>query len=119
MRRAALIIGSSLSVLPLGGCLVSSASATRIDGAYVQPSAVASVDEHRSTKQDVLNALSEPSSKVVHDDGCETWSWHWTRTDAGAGSVFLIFSGESKKQIEQSVHVKFDEDGVVMRKWRD
>ena len=119
MRHTALILASSLTILPMGGCLVSSASATRIDGAYVQPSAIASVDEHRSTKQDVLHALSEPSSKEVHDDGCETWSWHWTRTDAGAGTVFLVFAGESKKQIEQSVHVKFDEDGVVMKKWRD
>jgi len=119
MNRGLVVLGVITASAPLGGCLVSSANATRIDGAYVHPSKIASVDVGRSDMEDVVLALSEPTEKVVHDDGCETWSWHWTRTDAGAGTVFLVFEGESKKQIEQSVHVRFNEHGVVTKKWRD
>ncbi|MGJ8637227.1 MAG: hypothetical protein ACSHX5_10315 [Phycisphaerales bacterium] len=102
----------------LGGCLVSQNKSTRISGAYVQPSELSRVKTFSSTQDDVLNILSEPSSRKAHDDGTETWSWNWSRSEKGSGSLFLIFAGSSDKQIDESAHITFDQ-GVAIKKWRD
>lgn len=119
MQRQAAVIMLSCATLGLGGCLVSGSSKTRIDGAYVAPVSVAGIEIGGSDRGDVLRSLSEPSEKRRLGDGTETWSWHWTRTDKGSGRVFLLFSGESEKRVDQSVHVSFDEHGIVTKKWRD
>lgn len=102
----------------LGGCLLSQTKSTRISGAYVQPNELSRVKTFDSTQEDVLEILSEPSTRTVHDDGTETWSWNWSRSEKGSGSLFLIFAGSSDKQIEQSAHITFDQ-GIAIKKWRD
>lgn len=102
----------------LGGCLLSQTKSTRISGAYVQPNDLSRVKTFDSTQDDVLDILSEPSTRKVHDDGTETWSWNWSRSEKGSGSLFLIFAGSSDKHIEESAHITFDQ-GIAIKKWRD
>jgi len=114
------IAAAGLMLLPLtiSGCLISSSRSSHIDGAYVQPAAVSQVEVSESTKADVEQIMGQPSFKKVHDDGGETWTWHWTESKGSSGSLFLIFGGSSEKTVAESVHVRF-EDGVVVKKWRD
>ncbi|MBL4809585.1 MAG: hypothetical protein JKY43_05960 [Phycisphaerales bacterium] len=106
------------STMLLGGCLVSSAKATRIDGAYVQPNTVSKVKINHTTAQEVEELLGLPSTMSDNDDGSETWTWNWTKESGDAGAVFLIFAGEKVKVIHESVHIKFV-DGIAVKKWRD
>ncbi len=102
----------------LGGCLLSQDKSTSISGAYVQPSDLSRVKLDKSTQDDVLGILSEPTSRKKNDDGSETWTWNWTKREHGSGSLFLIFSGSSEKHVEESAHITF-EHGVATDKWRD
>jgi len=106
------------STFLLGGCLVSSAKATRIDGAYVQPNMVSKVRINQTTTQEVEELLGIPSNTTDNDDGSETWTWNWTKQSGNAGAVFLIFAGEKEKVIHESVRIKFV-DGIAVKKWRD
>ena len=106
------------SPLMLSGCLLSQDRSTQINGAYVQPTELSRVKLHKSTQDDVLQVLSEPTSRQDNKDGTETWTWNWTRREQGSGSLFLIFSGSSDKHIEESVHITFDH-GIAIDKWRD
>lgn len=116
-KHAALAL-LTLSPLTLTGCLIGQRSRTSISGSYVQPSDLSQVRLNHATPSDVLNALGSPSSKRVEDDGCELWTWNWTKRESGSGHVFLIFRGSSSKRIDQSAHVRF-ENGVAVEKWRD
>ena len=106
------------STFILGGCLVSSAKATRIDGAYVQPSTVSKVKINHTTAQEVEELLGIPSNTTDNDDGSETWTWNWTKQSGNSGAVFLIFAGGKEKIIHESVRIKFV-DGIAVKKWRD
>ena len=116
----ALAVSAVLIAAPLmmSGCLLSQNKSTSISGAYVQPSDLSRVKLHKSTQDDVLQVLSEPTSRQDNKDGTETWTWNWTRKEQGSGSLFLIFSGSSNKQIEESAHITFDQ-GIAVDKWRD
>lgn len=102
----------------LGGCLLSQSKSTRISGSYVQPNELSRVHVNKTTQDEVLDILSEPSARKTNDDGTETWSWNWSRKEKGSGSLFLIFAGSSEKHVEESAHVLF-EHGVAIKKWRD
>ncbi len=116
----AVVLASAFVTLPLTltGCLAGRHTSTSIHGAYVQPSDLSRVKKHRSTTDDVLQMLGEPTERITNDDGTETWTWNWTRKEEGSGHLFLIFNGSSKTEVDESVHVTF-EYGVVKDKWRD
>lgn len=116
----AVVLSAVLLASPalLSGCLLSQSKSTKISGAYVQPSDLSRVKLHDSTQDEVLQVLSEPTTRNDNDDGTETWTWNWTRKEQGSGSLFLIFSGSSNKHIEESAHITFDH-GVAVDKWRD
>jgi hypothetical protein len=119
-RTKAALVSAILLASPafLGGCLLSQSKSTSISGAYVQPSDLSRVKIYRSTEDDVLDILSEPTTRKENTDGSETWTWNWTRKERGSGSLFLIFAGSSDKHIEESAHITF-EHGVAVDKWRD
>jgi hypothetical protein len=119
-RTKAALVSAVLLASPafLGGCLLSQSKSTSISGAYVQPSDLSRVKIDRSTEDDVLDILSEPTTRKENKDGSETWTWNWTRKERGSGSLFLIFAGSSDKHIEESAHIIF-EHGVAVDKWRD
>lgn len=104
--------------MTMSGCLISSSRSSHINGAYVQPGAVSQVELNTSTKADVEQIMGQPSFKKAHDDGSETWTWHWTESKGSSGSVLFIFGGSSEKTVTESVHIRF-EDGVAVKKWRD
>jgi hypothetical protein len=118
ITKASIVAFAAIAPLTMTGCLVSSARASKIDGAYVQPNAISKVRVHQSTTTDVENILGQPSSRVAEDDGSELWTWNWTETKGESGAVLLIFSGSSKTTVAESVNVKFV-NGIVERKWRD
>ncbi|MCA9275236.1 MAG: hypothetical protein KDA29_04345 [Phycisphaerales bacterium] len=117
-RTAVLSTVALLAPLTMSGCLISSSNQQSVSGAYVQPGTVSKVQLHESTMAEVEELMGQPSASKVNDDGTETWTWNWSKTTDGSGTVFLIFSGSSEKTVHESVHVKF-KDGVVVKKWRD
>ena len=117
MPPAVLAIAAAIA---MGGCLVSSSKSEHIDGAYIQPGDLADVRVNESDTNDVLDILGEPTRRAKDTDaGTQTWTWNWSRTKKGSGSLFLIFAGSSSEEIDESAHVVFDDDGVVIDKWRD
>lgn len=117
-RTAALAAAAVLAPMTMSGCLISSSRANKIEGAYVQPGAVSRVQVNETSMTETEEILGQPSFRKANDDGTETWSWHWTETKGERGTVLLIFSGNSKKTVAESVHVKF-RDGVAIKKWRN
>jgi outer membrane protein assembly factor BamE (lipoprotein component of BamABCDE complex) len=117
-RTAALAAAAVLVPMTMTGCLISSSRANKIEGAYVQPGAVSRVQLNETTTTETEEIMGQPSFRKANDDGTETWTWHWTETKGESGAVLLIFAGNSKKTVSESVHVKF-KDGVAIKKWRD
>ena len=119
-NRTKIVLAAALLTVPMtmSGCLVSSARANKISGAYVQPSAVSQVRIDETTQGEVEEILGQPSHRHENDDGTATWTWNWTETKGESGTVFLVFAGSSKKSVSESVHIQF-RDGIVIKKWRD
>ncbi|MFG0246699.1 MAG: hypothetical protein ACF8MF_11695 [Phycisphaerales bacterium JB052] len=117
-RTAALAVAAALAPMTMSGCLVSSSNNSTIRGAYIQPNTVSKVRLNQTTMTEVEEMMGQPSNTTVNDDGTETWTWNWSKTTDGSGTVFLIFAGNSEKTVHESVHVKF-RDGVAIKKWRD
>ena len=122
MHRPTLAVAAltltAIAPLTMTGCLAGHHTSSSIDGAYVQPSNLSRVRKHSSTKNDVLQALGEPTSRAENDDGTETWSWNWTRREQGSGHLIFIFNTSSDKEVDESVHILFEDD-LVKDKWRD
>lgn len=116
MRHAATVLAAvALTALP--GCLVTSSSATSYTGARVEPSQVGAIVLHRTTPEEAIAALGEPTERTATPDGDEVLTWRWTRESASSGAVFLIFGGSNKTVHRQAFHITF-RDGVAVRKWR-
>ena len=113
---AVLVAGSALLAMP--GCLISSSNSTSYSGAHVTPSELASVTIGESTPDMVESTVGAPSTKKTLDDGSELWTWNYSKTTSGHGSVLLLFSGSSSTTNAHSAHVLF-RDGVAAKKWRD
>jgi outer membrane protein assembly factor BamE (lipoprotein component of BamABCDE complex) len=120
IRPRTAVISAALLLAPMtmSGCLISSSRANKIDGAYVQPGAVSRVHLNETNTTETEEIMGQPSYRTPNDDGTETWTWQWTETKGESGAVLLVFAGNSKKTVSESVHVKF-RDGVAIKKWRD
>ncbi|MBL4591853.1 MAG: hypothetical protein JKY96_07830 [Phycisphaerales bacterium] len=114
------VSAAAITIIPLtmSGCLIYSAKSSKTTGAYAAPIAVSQIVINQSTQTEVEEILGQPSSTTANDDGTETWTWNWTDTKGEGSRVFLLFAGNSKETIDQSVHIKF-RDGVAIKKWRD
>ena len=63
MRHAATVLAAvALTALP--GCLVTSSSATSYTGARVEPSQVGAIVLHRTTPEEAIAALGEPTERT-------------------------------------------------------
>lgn len=99
------------------GCLVTSNNRTSYSGAYVSPEEVRAITLGTATPEVVETALGPPTRRKTNDDGSELWTWTYTESKSGEGTVLLLFAGSSERTEEQSVHVLF-RDGVAVKKWR-
>lgn len=117
MHRTLLAFAAASALLALPGCLVTSSSATAYSGNRVEPAAEAGVTLHRTTVDQTVAMLGEPTSRTGGDDGEEILTWEWTRKSASSGRVFLLFGGSSKTTQDHALHIAF-KDGVAVRKWR-
>lgn len=120
MRRntllAATLAGAALLTLP--GCLVTSSSASSYSGNRVEPGAESAIVLHRTTPDEAVATLGEPSAHAVTEDGLETMTWRWTKRESSRGSVFLIFGGSSKSTRDYNLTVRF-RNGVAINKSRN
>ncbi len=102
----------SLLLMPLGGCLVVGGSETTIRGAYIAREDLVSIQPGTTTQDEVLRALGPPTSRTLHEDGSESWTYRWTEEKESGGALFLIFAGGSRRSITDSITIVF-RDGVV------
>jgi hypothetical protein len=116
---ALILAGAALTTLAvLPGCLVTSESSESYTGNRVEPGEAQRVRPGRTTVDQAVAILGEPSESAVAANGEEILTWRWTKRAASSGSVFLIFSGSSNKTEDHALHVAF-RDGVAVRKWRE
>lgn len=111
-------VGAVLLVVVPGlvGCLVNSRESTHSSGRYVSPSRLERIDPGRSTGDDVLSLLGEPSSRRENADGSETWRWTYRRTRTSSGH--FLFGSSRRTETDGLVAVML-QDGVVADVWRD
>lgn len=118
-RRTALIpLLAAAALLTLPGCLVTSSNASSYSGNRVEPGADASIVLLRTTPDEAVAALGEPSTRSVRDDGDESMTWRWTKRESSRGSVFLIFGGSNRTTQDYSLTVNF-RNGVAINKSRN
>lgn len=108
---------AGLCVLGMPGCLIVSKSNTRYAGHYVSASRLEKIEAGRSTADEVLDALGEPTHRTEGADGSEVWRYEYTKTTSNSGAVFLIFAGSSRKETSGEVQITV-KDGVVQRIWQ-
>ncbi len=106
------VLGLSLLLVPLGGCLVVAESETTVSGAYIAREDLFSIRPGSTTQEEVLRSFGPPTSRTQHDDGSESWIYRWTEEKESGGALFLIFAGESRRSITDSVTIVI-RDGIV------
>lgn len=111
------MIGLLATLVSLGGCLVAQSKKSEVAGNYVSPETLASIKPGMPLS-DAIAFMGEPSSRGTLSDGAEVCRWSYTRTDKGAGYVFLIFAGSDDKQRSMTTFVQA-RGGVIERVWQD
>jgi outer membrane protein assembly factor BamE (lipoprotein component of BamABCDE complex) len=109
---------AGLCTLGVPGCLVVSNSQTQYSGRYISESRLERIEPGRSTADDVLDELGEPTTRTGNPDGSEVWRYEYTKTKSSRGTVFLLFAGSNRTETNGEVQVTL-QDGVVKRVWRD
>lgn len=120
MRRTtpAALAALTLAALAMPGCLVTSNSSSSYSGDRVEPGSERQVVLHKSSPDDAVAILGEPTTRSTLDDGEQVLTWTWTHHTKSSGSVFLVFGGSSDTTHERSLHIGF-RDGLAVRKWRN
>ncbi len=117
MKRA-MAAAFAACIPAMAGCLVVRESDTRYSGDYISASRLECIEPGRTTAEEVLEQLGEPTQRTPRDDGSEVWRYEYTQTKSSSGAVFLIFAGSSRKEVSGEVQVTV-RDGVVQRVWRE
>jgi len=121
MSWAGAVLGPVLgaaSACVLGGCLISSDNTTAFSGNYVDNASLSQVELRRTTAAEAEAILGPPSEKNTLEDGGEHWTWHYTKTKHGSGTLLFVLDANDTYQVQQTVNVLF-RDGVAVKKWRD
>lgn len=113
-NRTSRLVGAGLlfAGAALAGCLVSSRESTQYSGRYVSPSRLERIEPGRSTADDVLNMLGDPSSQRENADGSETWRWSYRKTRTSSGHFLFLFGSSSRTETDGLVAITL-KDGVV------
>jgi outer membrane protein assembly factor BamE (lipoprotein component of BamABCDE complex) len=101
----------------LGGCLVGQSKKTEFAGNYVSPTTLQTIKPGMPLT-DAIALMGEPTSRGAMSDGSEVCRWSYTRTDKGAGYVFLIFGGSDSTKRTMTTLVQ-SRGGVIERVWQD
>jgi hypothetical protein len=118
--RAARIAALALAVPALfgmGGCLVGQTKESEFSGNYVSPMTLESIKPGMPLT-DAIALMGEPTSRGPMSDGSEICRWQYTRTDKGAGYVFLVFGGTDKTTRSLTTLVQA-RGGIIERVWQD
>ena len=99
------------------GCIVTQKRHTSYSGAYFTHNEVSQIEIGESTPEDAELVLGPPSSVIEQEDGSEVWTWKYTKTTKGRGSLLFVFGGSNEKTVNELLKVRFVE-GVAVRKWR-
>jgi hypothetical protein len=57
----------------------------------------ASIAINRTTGDELIAAVGQPTSRVDRPDGTSTWKWCQTRTDTSSGHGFLLWDRDSSR----------------------
>lgn len=118
MHRTTLLAAAAAALLTLPGCLIVSDRDTDISGAYVDNAAASKVVLHKTSPDQAIEYLGEPTERVTNDRGEDVLTWRWTKRTEDEGALFLVFAGETTKTETQSLSIAF-RDGVAVRKSRN
>lgn len=105
------------AALGMGGCLVGQAKESAFSGNYVSPTTLESIKPGMPLT-DAIALMGEPTSRGPMSDGSEICRWQYTRTDKGAGYVFLVFGGTDKTTRSLTTLVQA-RGGIIERVWQD
>jgi len=118
MRRTLTAAIAAATLLALPGCLVTSSTSSSYSGNRVEPGADSSIVLLRTTPDEAVATLGEPSDRGINSEGLETMTWRWTKRESSRGSVFLIFGGSNRTTQDYSLTVNF-RNGVAIHKSRN
>lgn len=118
IRRTLVVMGLSVALAALGGCLVSKSRTMNESGVRVSKSTLNQVKAGETTEAWVVATLGPPTSRSPVDEQTEILRYdHRVETRKG-GQVFLLFHGAEKLQTTNSVFFEMKE-GVVSRYWTE
>lgn len=104
----------TFSALPmLGGCLYGDRSSVDVDGRAVSENSFATI-ELGASRDAVLSAFGEPSTRRGDPEGREVWEWRATKTTEESSS-FLFLWGTSRETSESELVIVEFENGKVVR----
>lgn len=107
-------------LLTAAGCLVTAGSAIEVSGTRVTDSTFTQVEVGTTTETWLLATLGAPSecTEVADSPGVKILRYDYQEVHHDRGTVFLIFSGRSKKQKLTRTYFEVT-DGVVSRYWSE
>ena len=120
MRRtlAAALAGAFLCLTT--GCLVTAGSSVEVSGTRVTDATFNQVEPGTTTEAWLVATLGAPAmrTEVEGNPGISILRYDYREVHRDGGTVFLLFSGKSKK--EKVSHTFFElADGVVQRYWTE
>lgn len=118
MMRQFLTVVALAGCLTLSGCLVMGGSSIDESGVKVTESTLDQVEVGTTTRDWLLGALGEPTSRNVVDENTEVLRYAWSRTKSKGGAVFLIYAGGSETVEKTTAYFEVT-DGIVTRFWTE
>ncbi|SRR5690554_1008629 len=100
------------------GCLITSHKATHESGIEVGRGTLRQIEPGKTTEQWLLAALGEPTSRAIvrGPDDVHILGYSHEKMKKSRGSLFLLFSGSSKKIDKRTTYFEIT-NGVVTRYW--
>ena len=105
-------------VFTASGCLIRRSTATSITGNRVTSKSLARLVKGETTEEFVLATIGTADQTQELSDGTVLWKYYWTESRKYAGTVFLLFGGESSTRRDGKAFIRF-KDGIVQDFWVD
>lgn len=118
--RLMMVLGSTLTALCLGGCVVTSATSSEESGVQVSEATLDQVQVGQTTEGWLIAALGQPTARTAVPGAVNTEILryeHETKNSTGSTILFL-YAGKNKKTKITSAYFEVT-DGVVTRYWTE
>lgn len=98
----------------LAGChIVDRDRHTTEYGRNLTRSESASITINRTTGDELIAAVGQPTSRIDRPDGTSTWKWCMTRTEVSSGHVLLLWDRDSSRTTTNCTRVELANNVVT------